>query len=69
MSSLVIVKKTKDLFKERGLKTSAEAIDALSKEFEKICQKAADNVINDKLKTVKAVHIPNLDKLPSDSGE
>ena len=68
MSSLVIVKKTKDLFKEGGLKTSAEAIDALSKEFEKICQKAADNVINDKLKTVKAAHIPNLDNLPS-SGE
>ena len=59
--SLVIVKKTKDLFKARGLKTSAEAIDALNKQFEKLCQKAADNVIADKLKTVKASHIPNLD--------
>ena len=59
--SLVIVKKTKDLFKDRGLKTSAEAIDALNKQFEKLCQKAADNVIADKLKTVKAAHIPNLD--------
>lgn len=66
MSSLVIVKKTKDLFKERGLKTSSEAIDALSKEFEKICQKAADNVIADKLKTVKAVHVPNLDNVSFD---
>ena len=63
MSSLVIVKKTKDLFKERGLKTSAEAIDALSKEFEKICHKAADNVLADKLKTVKAAHVPNLDNI------
>ena len=61
--SLVIVKKTKDLFKDRGLKTSAEAIDALNKEFAKLCSKAADNVINDKLKTVKAGHIPNLDNL------
>ena len=59
--SLVIVKKTKDLFKERGLKTSSEAIDALNVQFEKLCQKAADNVIADKLKTVKANHIPNLD--------
>ena len=59
--SLVIVKKTKDLFKERGLKTSSEAIEALNKEFEKICHKAADNVVADKLKTVKATHVPNLD--------
>ena len=66
--SLVIVKKTKDLFKERGLKTSSEAITALSAQFEKLCHKAADNVQADKLKTVKAVHVPNLDsQLSSDS--
>lgn len=59
--SLVIVKKTKDLFKERGLKTSSEAVEALSAQFEKLCHKTADNVIADKLKTVKAAHVPNLD--------
>ena len=58
---LVIVKKTKDLFKERGLKTSSEAIEELSKQFEKLCQKAADNVVADKLKTVKATHVPKID--------
>ena len=63
--SLVIVKKTKDLFKERGLKTSSEAVEALNKQFEKLCYKAADNVEASKLKTVKAAHIPNLDALLS----
>ncbi len=58
--SLIIVKKTKDLFKTRGLKTSEEAIKALSGEFEKICQKAADNVIANKLKTVKMAHVPKV---------
>lgn len=65
--SLVIVKKTKDLFKERGLKTSSEAIETLNKEFAKLCQAAADNVIADKLKTVKAAHVPNLDAKLSNS--
>ena len=66
--SLVIVKKTKDLFKERGLKTSSEAVEELSRQFEKLCQKAADNVVADKLKTVKANHVPKLDHiLSSDS--
>ena len=58
--SLIIVKKTKDLFKTRGLKTSDEAIKALNVEFEKICQKAADNVLANKLKTVKGAHVPKI---------
>ena len=58
--SLIIVKKTKDLFKSRGLKTSDEAIKALNEEFEKICQKTADNVVANKLKTVKGVHVPKI---------
>ena len=58
--SLIIVKKTKDLFKTRGLKTSDEAVKALNREFEKICQKAADNVLANKLKTVKSAHIPKV---------
>ena len=37
------------------LKTSDEAIKALNVEFEKICQKTADNVLANKLKTVKGV--------------
>ena len=63
--SLIIVKKTKDLFKERGLKTSAEAMEALNKQFEQLCHKAADNVVADRLKTVKANHVPNLSVLGS----
>ena len=59
--SLIIVKKTKDLFKTRGLKTSDEAIQALNVEFEKICQKAADTVVANKLKTVKGAHVPKVD--------
>jgi len=59
--SLIIVKQTKDLFKTRGLKTSDEAIKALNAEFEKICQKAADNVEASQLKTVKRVHVPQVD--------
>ena len=58
--SLIIVKKTKDLFKARGLKTSDEAIKALNVEFEKICQKAADTVVANKLKTVKSPHVPKV---------
>lgn len=58
--SLIIVKKMKDLFKTRGLKTSDKAITALNIELEKICQKVADDVINSKLKTVKNTHIPNV---------
>ena len=58
--SFIIVKKTKDLFKARGLKTSDEAIKSLNAEFEKLCQKSADNVLANKLKTVKSPHIPKL---------
>ena len=59
--SLVVTKKIKDLFKTRGLKTSQEAVDAINKEVEKLCFKTADKVISDKLKTVKAPHVPKLD--------
>lgn len=65
--SLIITKKTKDLFKERGLQTSAEAIDALNVEFAKLCQATADNVVANKLKTVKATHVPSLDATLSNS--
>ena len=58
--SLIIFKKTKDLFKARGLKTSDEAVKVLEAEFEKMCQKTADTVLANKLKTVKAVHVPKI---------
>ena len=66
---MVIVKKTKDLFKSRGLKTSEDAIKALGAEFEKLCHKVADNVIADKLKTVKPAHVPSLDSFLSSSSD
>lgn len=61
--SLVVTKNIKDLFKQRGIKTSQLAIDAINKEIEKLCLKAVDNVVAEKLKIVKAGHIPQLDAL------
>lgn len=61
--SLVVTKNIKNLFKEKGIKTSQLAIDAINKEIEKLCLKAADNVVAEKLKIVKANHIPQLDAL------
>ncbi len=66
--SLIIIKKTKDLFKEAGLKTSEEAIKSLNEEFEKMCRKASANVKAKNLKTVKKVHIPKMSSY-SDSSE
>ena len=59
--SLIVTKKVKDLFKSKGLKTSQEAVDAINQQLEKLCLIAADKVIADKLKTVKASHIPQMD--------
>ncbi len=63
--SLVVTKKIKDIFKAKGLRTSDEAIVAVNQELEKVCMKlcaqAAERVVADKLKTVKATHIPKLD--------
>lgn len=59
--SLVVTKKIKNLFKEKGLKTSQEAVDALDKELRKVCLKAADEAIAGKRKTVKGAHVPNVD--------
>ena len=61
--SLIVTKKVKDLFKAKGLKTSQEAVDAINQQLEKLCLSAADKVIADKLKTVKAAHIPQLDSV------
>lgn len=61
--SLVVTKNIKDLFKQKGIKTSQLAIDAINKELEKLCLKAADNVVAEKLKIVKVNHIPQLDAL------
>lgn len=61
--SLVVTKNIKTLFRQRGIKTSQLAIDAINKEIEKLCLKAADNVVADKLKIVKAIHVPQIDPL------
>ena len=61
--SLVVTKNIKLLFKQRGIKTSQQAIEALDKEVEKLCLKALDNVTADKLKIIKAGHIPQIDAL------
>ena len=61
--SLVVTKKVKDLFKEKGLKTSQEAVDAVNQQLKNLCLSAADKVLADKLKTVKAAHIPKLDSV------
>ena len=59
--SLVVTKNIKSLFRQKGIKTSQLAVDAINKEIEKLCLKAADNVVADKLKIVKAVHVPQID--------
>ena len=61
--SLVVTKKVKDLFKEKGLKTSQEAVDAVNQQLKNLCLSAADKVLADKLKTVKASHVPKLDSV------
>lgn len=61
--SLVVIKNIKDLFKQKGIKTSQQAIDAINKEVEKLCLKAGDRVVAEKLKIVKAGHIPQIDAL------
>jgi len=61
--SLVVIKNIKDLFRQKGIKTSQQAIDAINKEVAKLCLKAADRVTAEKLKIVKAGHIPQLDAL------
>ena len=63
--SLVVTKKVKDLFKEKGLKTSQEAVDAVNQQLKNLCLSAADKVLADKLKTVKASHVPKLDSVLS----
>ncbi len=61
--SLAVTKNIKNLFKQRGIKTSQMAIDAINKEVEKLCLKAVDNVVAEKLKIVKSSHIPKIDAL------
>ena len=61
--SLVVTKNIKELFRQKGIKTSQTAVDAINREIEKLCLKATDNVLADKLKIVKANHIPQLDAL------
>ena len=61
--SLVVTKNVKVLFKGKGIKTSQQAVEAINKEVEKLCLKAVDNVAADKLKIVKASHIPQIDAL------
>ena len=67
--SLVVTKNIKDLFKQKGIKTSQFAVDAINKEVKKLCLKAADNVLADKLKIVKADHVPELDALLDSSSD
>ena len=67
----IVMRQVKNLFKAKGLRTSQEAIDALSGEMEKLCLAAADKAIASKMKTVKKAHIVRLDAFlgPSDSAE
>ena len=67
--SLVVTKNIKELFKQKGIKTSQLAIDAINKEIQKLCLKAVDNVVADKLKIVKPNHIPQLDALLDSSSD
>ena len=67
--SLLVVKKVRDVFKNKGIKVSQSAIDSLNQELEKLCLKTADNVSADKLKVAKSNHVPSLDVLLDSSEE
>ena len=60
---MVVASSVKKLFKQRGAKTSQSAIEALHREVEKLCLKALDKAVADKVKIVKGSHIPSLDPL------
>ncbi len=65
--SLIVNKKIKKLFKEKGVRTSEEAMTVLEKEIEVffniLCDQISNHVVADNLKTVKPVHIPKLSAL------
>lgn len=61
--NLVTIRSIKTFFKEKNMKTSASAVQAINKEIEKLCLKAADQVLADNLKVVQGHHIPNIESL------
>ena len=54
---LITLSKVKEFFKERGLRTSSESLEALNGEVKKLCLKAGDKALADNLKTIKRSHI------------
>ncbi len=58
--NLIVTNQLRELFKGRGLKTSQAAVEAINREALKICLRAADCAIADKMKTVKAAHVPSM---------
>lgn len=54
---LVKASRVKAFLKERGLRTSQEALNTLNEEVKKLCLKAGDKTLADKLKTVKSSHL------------
>lgn len=65
--SLVVVKKIKNIFKEKGFRTSESAVKAINAELEKVCFKICDQAARqaeaDRVKTIKGTHVPNMDPL------
>ena len=59
--ALVVSREVKKLFSSRGLRSSKAAVEALNREVESICQKAADVTLAHNLKIVQAVHIPRME--------
>ena len=58
--NLIVADQLRELFKGRGLKTSPAAVEAINREAQKLCLRTADRAIADKVKIVKAAHVPSL---------
>ena len=64
---LINSKKVKDFLKNKGLRSSADALFAINEELEKICLKTVSNTLAQKIKTIKASQVPKIDPLLSSS--
>ena len=66
---LIISKKVKQFLKTKGVRLSEGTLQAIDQEVKKLCLKTADNVLADKLKTARPLHVPKIDPLLEDDAD
>ena len=64
---LINSKKVKGFLKNKGLRSSVDALIAINEQLEKICLKTVNNTLAQKIKTIKASQVPKIDPLLSSS--